>query len=144
MRVSAGKPLRNGLFLTLVVAACSGPAPATDSSFAGPAAASVMTDGGKFRVELRTSTGPSLTRGTSSIELRVVDAMTDAPASDLAIAMVPWMPFMGHGTSVKPTVMAMGEGRYVLSNVNLYMPGHWELRTTFGASERAAPAFDIP
>ena len=68
------------------------------------------------------------------------------PVDGLAITVLPWMPDMGHGASVTPTVTAAGGGRYVVENVELFMPGKWELRTTLaGPSEDSVtPSFRIP
>jgi hypothetical protein len=51
---------------------------------------------------------------------------------------------MGHGTDVVPQLEPMGNGRYVFANVNLFMPGEWQLRFEFSGpvSDSAAP--DIP
>ena len=66
----------------------------------------------------------------------------------LDVVVVPWMPVMGHGASVKPNV-AHGDapGTYVVEGLQLFMPGTWEIRTTLtrGATpEHAAPSFQIP
>ena len=52
--------------------------------------------------------------------------MTDAagaPKDGLDLAVVPWMPAHGHGASVKPTIVAMGNGKYLALNVSFFMPG---------------------
>jgi hypothetical protein len=43
--------------------------------------------------------------------------------------VVPWMPAMGHGASLAPVVTPEGGGKYVVSNVALFMAGSWQLRT---------------
>ena len=40
-------------------------------------------------------------------------------------------PEMAHGSSVHPTVTDEEAGRYVAHDVELYMPGRWELRSSF-------------
>jgi hypothetical protein len=64
----------------------------------------------------------------------------------LDIAATPWMPVMGHGAPVMPVASADGEGKYALRNVSMYMPGLWELRTTFSGivMDTATPVFDVP
>ena len=75
-----------------------------------------------------------------SVEYRITNA-DGQPVDGLVLSVVPWMPDMGHGASIEPMVSAVGGGRYVISNVELFMPGRWELRTSItGPSEdRAAP-----
>lgn len=48
-----------------------------------------------------------------------------APMPDATFAVQPWMPDHGHGASVVPTVEALGEGRYAVHNVDLFMEGVW-------------------
>jgi hypothetical protein len=104
------------------------------------------TDAGKCRIEVRTSPSQPPTRGTFDIQLTVVDATTGKPMDGLAVTAVPWMPAMGHGTSVTPTVTPAGEGHYVLSNVSMFMPGTWQLRTTITgeANDSVTPQLQIP
>jgi hypothetical protein len=68
------------------------------------------------------------------------------PLDGVDVAAVPWMPAMGHGASVTPTVTAAGRGAYVLHDVDCFMPGSWELRTTFSGKvdDRATITLDIP
>jgi hypothetical protein len=56
------------------------------------------------------------------------------------------MPAMGHGTSVIPIIEEDSPGTYVVRDVDFFMPGTWELRTSiFGpATAYAAPSFQIP
>jgi len=69
-----------------------------------------------------------------------------ASIDGLSIDVTPWMPAMGHGASVQPTVTPQGEGKYLVDNVYLFMPGVWELRSVFAGSstDRAAPSFQVP
>jgi hypothetical protein len=55
------------------------------------------------------------------------------------------MPVMGHGTSIAPSIAPEMNGKYMVSDVDLFMAGLWQLRLTItGATEdSAAPAFDI-
>jgi hypothetical protein len=80
------------------------------------------------------------------VKLAIANASTSAPVDGLRVDVVPWMPVMGHGTSVIPTVTPSGRGIYVITNVYLYMPGRWELRSKFsdGVQDSAAPTFDVP
>jgi hypothetical protein len=123
---------------------CSGETGGSGSSF--PAAALMTVPGAQGKVSLEVRTAPSQppSRGVSSVEYRVTAG--SEPVDGLTLDVLPWMPVMGHGTSVTPTVTAEGAGRYVIDDVDLYMSGTWELRTIItGADEdSAAPSFEIP
>lgn len=127
--------------------ACSSSSPDTSAPGSFPAAVLVssMSAGGTLRVDVRTSPDQPPSRGTSSVELTLTD-VRGAPVDGLTLTVVPWMPAMGHGTAVPPVVTPAGNGRYVLTNVNMFMPGEWDLRTTFegSVSDHAAPALQIP
>lgn len=103
------------------------------------------SDGGQLTIELRTSPSQPPARGLSIVELSIADAQGD-PMDDLVVTAVPWMPDMGHGTSVKPTVTNAGGGKYEIDNVNMFMPGRWDLRTemTGPLDDSATFAFQIP
>jgi hypothetical protein len=100
---------------------------------------------GKLVVEVRTAPEQPPARGVATIELRIADAAGE-PLDGLTVTAVPWMPDMGHGASVKPKVAAAGEGRYEVDNVNMFMPGRWELRiqATGPVEDSAKVTFQIP
>jgi hypothetical protein len=104
-----------------------------------------MSDSGKLQIEASTGPDQPPTRGVSTVSLDISDATTGEPADGLEVAVVPWMPAMGHGTSVKPAVEAKGNGRYVVSRVNMYMGGKWDLRITISgaATDSATLHFSI-
>jgi len=135
------------VLLAALTAACSG---SNDSEPAGTFPSepytTVLGDAGRLRITVWTAPEQPPTRGVASVKLAIANASTSAALDDLRVDVVPWMPAMGHGTSVIPTVTANGGGFYVITNVNLYMPGHWELRSKFsdGVQDSAAPAFDVP
>jgi hypothetical protein len=127
--------------LALVACACGGaPAtePSTTSAFPLDAYAALATGGGAYRVELRTSPNQPPQRGELQIELRVRDS-GGAPVDGLAVDVEPWMPAMGHGTSVMPSVLAEGDGTYRADHVALFMPGTWQLRVTLGSESLTVP-----
>ena len=80
------------------------------------------------------------------LELTVAEASSGQARSDLAIAVEPWMPSMNHGSSISPTVAPRGDGTYLVTQVDLFMPGHWELRMSLSGStpDDAVIAVDIP
>lgn len=101
---------------------------------------------GRARVEIRTSPVQPPARGVISVELRIQSSDDGAPIDGLSLSPQLWMPTMGHGASVTPQVEALGEGRYVLRNVTLYMAGQWELRTALSGAltDEVTPTFDVP
>jgi hypothetical protein len=113
-------------------------------TFSGPPVANATTDTGTFTIDARTSPNP-IARGINALELTVKDK-TGAPKDGLAMSAVTWMPAMGHGASVVPTVTPKGGGVYDLENVDLFMPGRWEVRLTIGspATDHSTLVFDIP
>jgi len=103
-----------------------------------------QSDGAGFSVEVRTAPDQPPNHGVIAVEYRVTGP-DGAPADGLALSVVPWMPEMQHGASLTPVVTAKGSGRYVLTNVEVFMAGTWELRTAIaGPSEDSvAPALSV-
>ena len=132
----------------LVASGCSGD-PGVGSgggvSFPEAAMVKVTTDGGALDIEVRTAPDQPPSRGLVSVEYRLTDH-GGTPLDGLELAVEPYMPAMGHGASTRPTVSAQGAGRYVITGVELFMPGTWELRTriTGPLEDSAAPSFEIP
>jgi hypothetical protein len=131
------------MFLLLAPAACGGGvAPSTADCFAGAAYTTATSDSGSLAIEVRTCPQPP-SRGTNSVELFV--SAGGAPVDGLTVDVSPFMPAMGHGTST-PTIVPEGGGKYLVNEVYLYMPGVWELRTTFSGpvSDHATPSVSVP
>jgi hypothetical protein len=134
--------------LVVFAIACSDSTSAPGHDFAGAPLISSTSASGALRVSLRSSPNPPA-RGIDVFELTVADGM-GTPVDGLAIEVTPWMPSHGHGTSVAPTVSAQGGGVYVVDNVDLYMPGTWELRIVMhGGSlmpdgDHLEPSVDVP
>lgn len=105
---------------------------------------SVVSESGNVHVSARTSPSP-IERGEVALQLTAVDGK-GAPVDGVTMSAVPWMPAMGHGAATVPTVTAKGNGIYELTNVNLFMPGHWEVRITMSGSvtDKTTLAFDVP
>ena len=124
----------------------SGTVPAGES-FPEVALVSLPSDSGGRTVEVRTSPEQPPGRGVSSVQLVIRDR-SGAPVEGLALTVVPWMPDMGHGTSVVPSVTDQGHGVYLVSNVYLFMPGDWQLRTEVAAqgapTDHVTADFQIP
>ena len=112
--------------LGVALVACSSGGPSAPPSFGATPFATVTSDGGKLHVAAFSSPDPIARE--SALELVVTDATSGAPVDGLAIAIVPWMPAMGHGASTLPTVVDQGGGVYVATDLILAMPGDWQLR----------------
>jgi hypothetical protein len=128
------------------IAACGGgdESGSTDSFPADPYT-NVASTSGALKVAVRTAPSQPPPRGTCTVELTITDA-TGAPQDGLDVAVVPFMPSHGHGASVKPNVVAKGGGRYLVSNVSLFMPGSWELRATISGrvNDHATAVVTVP
>jgi len=115
-----------------LVAGCSGEAIEGDpGGFPSAPLTTVTSDSGALTIAVRTSPTQPPGRGSITVEYTIT---ADGAADEMTLAVVPWMPSMGHGASTEPTVAAMGGGRFVVSGVDLFMPGRWELRTTTSGS----------
>lgn len=127
------------------LAACSSESPSQGNFPATPLASMASTDG-KLHIDIRTAPNQPLTAGLDSVELTITDPTTGAPVDGLSIAITPWMPSMGHGSSVVPQLQSSGGGRYVFTDVSLFMPGEWQLRTQFSGevTDSVAPVFSVP
>jgi hypothetical protein len=126
-------------------AACSGgTSPAGSGSFPADPYTTMTSDSGALVVDVRTSPQPP-SRGTIEVQLTVTKAGDGTPVDGLSLAVEPWMPAMGHGTST-PTVAPQGGGVYLVTEVYLYMPGVWELRTTLAGAttDHATAQLTIP
>lgn len=74
---------------------------------------------------------------------------TGAPVTDLTVtADKPRMPIHGHSASTFPQVSPQGDGVYVVSEINFFMSGYWEmaleLTPATGAADRVAFPICIP
>lgn len=85
----------------------------------------------------------AIERGSNSFEVQLRDASTGAPATGLEMSLVPFMPAMGHGSGVSPTISSLGDGHYACSQVLLNMAGRWQLRTTISGARSDYVAFEV-
>jgi hypothetical protein len=126
----------------LALTACGSSQPASSAggtcsaatTFPSSALATATSDGGRLQVAIRGAPYQPLVAGVDCLELDVSDASTGAPVDGLSITMTPWMPAMGHGADTTPVVSPLGQGHYVVTEVSLFMPGEWELRTQFSGT----------
>jgi hypothetical protein len=144
------KPLKRGLLLavvSLLLAHCAGADvdPDHGASFPASPLLAADSDGHLLHIELRSSPQP-LERGVNALQFTISDASSGQPVSGLLFSLQPWMPDMGHGSSVTPVVLEQGAGVYEVSNVSLSMPGTWQLRATFSGpvNDTVEPSVQIP
>jgi hypothetical protein len=125
--------------------ASSAPSCSSQSEFPSEPLTTVTSSSGLLHVDLHAAPYQPLVAGVGCVELVVTDASTGASVDGLTVSMTPWMPAMGHGTSVTPVLTPLGQGRYVFTNVSLFMPGEWQLRTQFSGSvkDSVAPTFSV-
>jgi hypothetical protein len=130
------------LLLCVGLAACSSGAPPA-AGFPADALTTTTSDSGSLRVEVRSSPQPPV-RGTDSLELTVTGASDGAARDGLKITVTPSMPAMGHG-SADATVTPQGKGKYLVTDVYMYMAGTWVLKTTFSGpvSDHVELSFSI-
>ena len=143
--MSSFSPLFGGALAAFIAVGCSSSStPETTGFGAEPLVTSASTDG-TLTVEVRTSPQPP-TVGIDQSELTITDAKTGAPVDGLGVSVVPYMPAMGHGSSEVPTVTPLGSGKYQVSGLELFMPGEWELRTSFTGpvNDTVNPAVYVP
>jgi len=125
---------------------CSSDAVSDPGTISETAAAVVTSDQGSLNISVHSAPETQPTRGVNTLRLVVTRVSDGTPVSGLALDVVPWMPAMGHGASVKPSVEPGPDpGSYDVHNVALFMPGLWEIRTTISgtSSDHVAPKFDI-
>lgn len=138
------KPTLVAIALAMATAGCSSSAPSESIGFGAAPLMTVTSQSGQLTIDVRTSPQPP-ERGTNEVELTITGVTDSLPRNGLVLGVKPWMPAMGHGTSVAPSVVPGTNGKYLVSGVDLFMPGLWQLRLTMtGTTEdNAAPAFEI-
>ncbi|MBK7581653.1 MAG: FixH family protein [Myxococcales bacterium] len=118
------------VLLVLLTTACGSSEPEGEASFEAEPLTTVSSDSGQLRVSVWTSPDQPPARGILTLRLLAEDAASQAPVDALFFDIVPEMPSMGHGTPTVPKTKAANSGVYTVSDVNLFMPGRWELRMT--------------
>jgi hypothetical protein len=130
----------------VLTSGCSSAGASDPGTISETAAAVVTSDQGSLEISVHSAPAAEPTRGVNTLRFVVTRVSDGTPVPGLALDVVPWMPAMGHGASVKPSVAPGPDpGSYDVTNVNLFMPGLWEIRTTIGGStsDHVAPHFDI-
>jgi hypothetical protein len=114
------------------------------SEFPAEPYATMISETGELSIEVRTSPAQPLDRGVARA-LFTITRGSGVPIDGLQIEVTPWMPAMAHGTSLRPIVSAEGNGRYVIDNLGLFMPGQWQLKTSFAGAveDRVTPTIEV-
>src|SRR5271170_892144 len=94
----------------------------SQQGFAATPLVTVPSTSGALQLAVYTNPQPP-TDGDLAVRYVITDVASSQPVDGLSLAVVPWMPVMGHGTSVVPSVSASGGGVYNLTSVYLFMPG---------------------
>jgi hypothetical protein len=130
--------------LLFMACACSGGSPTGAAPFPAQAYTTTTSTSGALALDVRTSPQPP-SRGTNAVEMTFTRVSDGQPVDGLTLDVVPWMPAMGHGTSI-PEVTAQGGGVYLVTAVYLYMPGVWALQTAISGAmtDHAAPQVTVP
>jgi hypothetical protein len=138
----SAKVFAGAVAVATCVACSSGTGPKAD--FPATPLSATMTQSGKLRVEMRTSPQPP-TQGGIDAEYIITDAASGAPRDGLTLQIRPWMPAFGHG-AIMATVTPEGGGKYLLTEIDLFMAGLWQLKTTISGpvSDYVAPEFEVP
>jgi hypothetical protein len=98
---------------------------------------------GAYQVAVLAHTS-DLTRGNYDLEYIVTSTSDSTPVEGITMTIVPWMPAMGHGTPIVPAITSLGNGTYSLTNIDLFMAGLWQLRTTTtDPADQVEPALQI-
>jgi hypothetical protein len=102
-----------------------------------------VADKGLFSVEMLVI-GNELKTGINTVDVIVHDE-SDADVMGAEITLTPWMPEMGHGVKEVPKVTERGGGLYSVENVEISMPGRWELRVKIKKGRtKDEVVFDFP
>jgi hypothetical protein len=132
----------------ILFCACGGgastPSDAGPPAFTAPPFESATSVSGALTVAVQSDPSPPA-RGQNALRFTITG--TDGGAMNgLSLSVQPWMPEMGHGSSVAPVVTPEDGGIYDITNVYLAMPGTWEMRTTVDGpqSDHVTPSFQVP
>jgi hypothetical protein len=78
----------------------------------------------EFRLQSANPAPPAL--GLNSWTVAVLDA--NGVTQDASFVEIkPWMPYHGHGASIVPQASPNGDGTYLISNLDFFMVGVWQI-----------------
>ena len=85
---------------------------------------------GKLAVQLDSIAPAPVARGDNRWTFTLLDA-AGAPVTGATVSVLPYMPDHRHGSAITPAVApGTKPGEYVLSRLNLFMPGLWQITLT--------------
>lgn len=125
------------------LASCGSDAPFVPVVFSTQPSQTVSSASGALTLTIFEPVDRRLSRGVNALQLQVTsDAGTRLDG--LSMSMTTWMPAMGHGSGVIPSV-AVIDGGFVATNISLPMAGQWDLRCTFEGelNDHATLSYDI-
>jgi hypothetical protein len=136
------------LLMLLTLAACGGSDSATcdtSPSFSGaPFLSGIKSSSGNLTLSVRSAPTSPPQRGCGAMQYTVTDSSGN-PVDGLTLDVVPFMVQMGHGSSLSTSVSAKGQGVYVVTSVDLFMEGQWQLQTSVSgaATDTFTPSFQV-
>jgi hypothetical protein len=92
-------------------------------------AAGLTKPAGALKVKLVEAKPGPMVKGTNEMTIELMDA-AGAPFEATVDVVKPFMPDHGHASAVKPTVKALGGGKYAVSDIYLAMAGLWKITVT--------------
>lgn len=139
-----GRRTAQVVFAVSLLAACSSETTGSTSSAVTALPMTVWSASGALQVVINGTPSPP-TMGEDTFEMAITNSEGE-PVTGLTLTVVPWMPAMDHGTSTVPTVSESPPGTYVISNVDFFMAGVWQLRTAISGpvTDDVTPSFNIP
>ena len=123
--------------------ACGGAPQPAAVVYSDTASQQVTSDSGALVLRVYEPVSQPMGRGVNSLKL-VVSAPDGSPEAGESVSMETWMPAMGHGSAVIPTVAPVGDG-FEVTEISFPMAGTWQLRATLSGavSDHATLSFDI-
>ena len=112
--------------------------------FSEPASQELTSTSGMLTVKVYQLASQPMGRGVNALKLMVASTDGGTPITGLTLGMTAWMPAMGHGSAVTPTVETI-DGGFVVSEISMAMAGSWECRCAFSGpmDDSATLTFDI-
>jgi hypothetical protein len=101
---------------------------------------------GKVKIAFADASPAPPAKGANVWTITVTDG-AQMPIDGATITVKPFMPDHGHGSSAVPKVTGKGSGSYEISNLELFMPGIWQITFTVtpagGAAESVVFTFCV-
>lgn len=133
-----------GAFLAL--AACGSSSAPSPISFPQAPFQTLQSKDGVYTVDVYSSPAQPPIRAVCAFKYDVRFSDGGAPAPNLDVTVVPWMPAMNHGVSIAPTTKALSTpGSYEIDDVYLGMAGEYELESSIAGTvpDSVAPTFSV-